>query len=75
MSNSINLNTEGFDQAAAMLARSMDNFNTDSFSESVLMFKQSVEKFQTLLGMQAENEHSLFIDRRPVYNERAFRDV
>jgi hypothetical protein len=53
----------------------MDNFNTDSFSESVLMFKQSVEKFQTLLGMQAENEHSLFIDRRPVYNERAFRDV
>ncbi len=51
MSNSyVRLESEGFEQAASMLSRSMD-----AFQESVLMFKSSVDKYQELLGMAAEN--------------------
>lgn len=74
-SNFMRLDSEGFDQAASLLARAMNTFNTDSFSESVLMFRQSVYKYQTLLGMQAENELRASQGLAQAYDERAFNDV
>lgn len=75
MSAYVRLESEGFEQAASMLSRSLDTFNTDTFQESVLMFKRSVDKYQELLGMAAENVLRASKGLAQAYDERAFRDV
>ena len=68
--NYVRLESEGFEQAASMLSRSMD-----TFQESVLMFKRSVDKYQELLGMAAENNLRASKGLAQAYDEEAFLDA
>lgn len=82
MNNPI-LISESFERAASSLTYAMERFSSNSplsydmerFAFSVELFRSSVDKLQTLLGMQAENDHRKMSGESLAYREDAFNSV